>query len=111
MRATDLRIGNYVYWKGTETVITVKQIMVDQFDPIPLTPEWGRKFFEYTNGVSWCNDKDGFGIGLVYEDGLWCAEWNGNWLCNLDYVHELQNLVYDITKKTFNTKDHGNDSL
>jgi hypothetical protein len=112
MKATELRIGNYylafgVDLKQVET-LTKDKILID-FTPIPLTEEWLFKFgFE--------DDRDNlmilrkgvfeFSFDKVDKDGISLYEkWDGNFLYNVEYVHEFQNLHFVLTGEELVVKE------
>lgn len=109
MKATELRIGNYV----TETNIGVT--LVNLFDleniqnedtnyqPIPLTEEWLLKlgFKLYPSG-SYCFDlfsvNEYLAIDLKYNKGFAYIRTDEDSLkIKLEYVHQLQNLYFALT--------------
>ena len=126
IKANELRIGNYVYWsvnpyknnleeitgifidteglvEKDEMIISTKTMdgeLFSEFKPIPLTEErlldFGFEYFEehsigkgYRDKISIRLNKDG-GFYYVYGIGEYSL---------LKYVHELQNLVFALTKK------------
>jgi hypothetical protein len=111
MKASDLRIGNYVYdTLGKVNKIDLEAITYivkephNQVKPIPLTKEWLLKIgFEfavdtwYLNGFSlweteFGDDKGATGIGYFYE-----LRAKGMMDKHIQYLHELQNLYYSLT--------------
>jgi len=128
MKATELRIGNYVkcYVKGiTDRFDTVqlniyhltdicKQIKDYKYEPIPLTEEWLLKFgFQDTDSYFNLLDFPDFRITWsvrVVESGerknFWLDE---NFLevfqQNIKHVHQLQNLYFALTGEELEIKD------
>lgn len=118
MKARELRIGNYVTKKGKTRPCQIKGIYYDngygldngysysleEISPIELTDEWFEKFgFEYTQhqgGVEYIG-KNGFSIyfhpEFKEEVGGSASRNFGGISVYINYVHELQNLVYVLT--------------
>lgn len=115
----ELRIGNYVYM-GNNTVfpdkiqdISSTIISSELFSafspetlyPIPLTQDWIEKlgadnlgYYFIEKGSTWNSPvgEDGFFFGMDEEGGIE--------ICRVKFVHQLQNLVYDITGKELTLK-------
>jgi len=119
MKVSELRIGNLLRDKVTKTELRVTKLteqdivtyVIDRsmfplqdgwgIEPIPLTEERLLKFgFE--------DDRDNlmilrkgvfeFYFDKVDKDGISLYEkWDGNFLCNVEYVHEFQNLHFALT--------------
>jgi hypothetical protein len=101
MKASELRIGNYVNDSiGLITIGLNGNIkFADAYHPIPLTEEWLMKFgFEYTKidlGFNQYRNKilelsitpNGYEIFFTYK-----------WI-NIKYVHSLQNLYFALTNE------------
>jgi hypothetical protein len=118
MKASDLRIGNYIsplgmgitvvegfcLWDGLIQSSHFAERGIEDFKAIPLTKEWLLKIgFEfavdtwYLNGFAlweteWGDDKGGTGIGYFYE-----LREKGMMDKHIEYVHQLQNLYYSLT--------------
>jgi hypothetical protein len=113
MIANELRIGNYVDFKGNlqkdeDQIIKACDFTAIDFDssliePIPLTEEWLIKFglkkekdrgcgFNYTN-----NSKR---FKLIYFDGAYGLK-NSRYY-NIKHVHQLQNLYFALTGEELN---------
>jgi len=122
MKATELRVGNYINEVGTGIIqVTPENILylykqygiTNKFDPIKLTKEWmvRFKFKQYTpmqEPSTWFNmikimDKS------LYSDGIY--RWNGreNHVI-LRYVHQLQNLYFALTGEELPTKPNNEPS-
>ena len=122
MKATELRIGNYIVYNGGQpedidefTIIEVQDIAWAQqkneefnkyHSPIPLTEEWLLKlgFNRVENGyygnMSYnrpCWIKFSFTI-LIWDDGTFVYDWNGGNTI-LKNVNQLQNLYFALTGK------------
>lgn len=130
MKATDLRIGNWIIHEDTFGMVyneTTKQItngselddlQLSQSKPIPLTEEWLVKFgFE----KSWsCMDYDRYqkeGFNMLKDYGEQCIKLprdGGGYIhlncgyydneIDFDYVHQLQNLYHALTGKELTIK-------
>lgn len=104
MKANELRVGNWVRKKGSDTKIQVDPSILNvseliNYQPIPLTPEilekcgfvvvssWtysyplkgNLKFFYYIGERGWC-------IGLKQYADFRC-----------EYLHQLQNTIHALT--------------
>lgn len=114
MKATELRIGNYVYpgedeFEDNAFVVDAGDILACRkgtykYKPIPLTEEWLVKFgfkqcgewfilngFLHQNiAISIIHRKTTFGDNEEYE------------IENIKYVHQLQNLYFALTGKELN---------
>jgi len=110
MKATELRIGNLVNNKeGNIVYVNPNHLIVlaygieNVFKPIPLTEEWLLKF-EFEKNQS--PNKD-IQVGLVNDDfanNVMSVVWRGFILVKIQYVHQLQNLFYSITKEELTPK-------
>ena len=113
MEAKELRIGNYVSYATQETLIlditrTHAELgyymdsvgferKYHEFRPIPLTEEWALRLG--ANNTFYNNYLD-FEYFEIYEsNGIWYVEKEGVILCELKYVHQLQNLYFALTGK------------
>lgn len=129
----ELRLGNYVMYEQTTHVVTaISRTLVethwhggtenyfhltDELDPIPLTEEVLLKC-----GFSDKDYKQGY-IGIDYESGAMTFDFVlnkpgviGNWnkcytfslpehrFVNIDYLHQLQNLYFDLTGEELEVK-------
>ena len=122
MKASELRIGNYVYFHGD-----VEEINIDHFNifniikdgvllPIPLTEEWLEKLgFEICgyNQLSWRHTEH---IKNFELDGINWADADypeyqflnyniGNDIFSIHYVHQLQNLYFALTREELKLKE------
>jgi hypothetical protein len=122
MKATELRIGNYVDRNGLMVIRTIKTKQVSFYDtinknnthyfnldehtkPIPLTEEWLLKLgFEKRNKLShnWhlC-DVPYFAPHIRFEKKIFTAfKWSSSEACalqSIQYVHQLQNFYFALT--------------
>lgn len=100
MKASELRIGNWVNFKGKP-----HKWQRDDFDdvyfelhsPILLTPEWLEKF-----GFNQSGNKDIFILkGFeVDNEPFGLVKYSEGWLWDfvtIKYVHQLQNLYFTLT--------------
>lgn len=110
MKATELRIGNYVYQSDAygDTPITGYQIY--QFDtfcrggivadyykgfkPIPLTEEWLLRFGFEKDDTIWIKHPI---YGLLEKNGRFFIELGETGGIYIQYVHQLQNLYFALT--------------
>lgn len=124
MKANELRIGNWIQFRYTETPVRItlgdfvreyNDEHLEDYEPIPLTEEWLIKFGfrKYKNGYI-ITPSMGMDYGYVIEH----YEWRGDWAfgilyydpardCDIDevynfcgtglkHVHQLQNLFYSL---------------
>jgi len=112
MKATELRIGNWVHAKGInvdgEVSIDILRLITDgkgkDYKPIPLTEEWLEKFgFEEKRKgryviMSKYIDDDTF---IDWDgDGSWGLQQSDDWVTfppTIKYIHQLQNLYFALT--------------
>jgi len=106
MKATELRIGNWVHDVVGDFQINGHQIdmlerRVVTYKPIPLTEEWLIKFgFELEGyykkyplySVMQHDESELICIGSINDSGNICCS-------NVKYVHQLQNLYFSLTGK------------
>jgi hypothetical protein len=116
MTANELRIGNWVYWNGPSSKekaliysITKDEIifycgdsgLIEEIEGIPLTPKRLLKlgFIEF-------EDKTFIHDSLRYsdkfklrEDGVLVYVTSEVYITDLKYVHQLQNLFFELTRK------------
>ena len=102
MKASELRIGNFVY-NGFKEVLKGKSICTSSYagynietcKPIPLTEEWLFKF----GFKKWKNKKIWTFTGvMIYQmkDGKFYRGRKSCRIC-IDTVHQLQNLYFALT--------------
>lgn len=110
IKSEELRIGNLVYVPEFEIELTVSNLTkhelnfaygVVQIEPIPLIKEWLEK-----NGKG--NDIEPYCIGefelYIDDDKSVLVYWNGKYLINIRYAHQLQNLHFILTTKELTIK-------
>lgn len=136
MNASELRIGNFVYWPtdeggqecqvdGVKTHISETIFFKDRFigaqadavKPIPLTVDWLKRFgFDFVNnwGYSKMINEDGDMIGyysnryfLIPEDAPIIGYWVN---VKIEYVHQLQNLYFALTGEELTPEHLSEDS-
>jgi hypothetical protein len=107
MTANELRIGNWVYSKLTDTDFTIEAHDIvnisagfdnGKVQPIEITEEWLVKF-----GFKPDKDHEAFLVKYsltLLEHSDWFIVWhNGHALgIKIKYVHQLQNLYHALTK-------------
>ncbi len=118
MKATELRVGNWVKLDLVGTQNQVTQILekgvncgsigvlYEMIKPIPLTEEWLERFGFFKDGeywyrrpakippIYWINSKPLYGINLGSPS-----------LGMFSYVHELQNLIHALTGEELQTDE------
>jgi hypothetical protein len=108
MKASELRIGNYVFKDGEIFSIQILHISHTNIgiEPIPLTEDWLLRFgfdkkivdaeqnFYQVNEMVDIDDK-------VY----WKFYRNNEGLSKLQYVHQLQNLYFALTGEELTIKE------
>jgi len=122
MKATELRIGNQIMFtikfdKQPEDIISITandftlcMKYPDNYKPIPLTEEWLLKFgFEKQGHVKFIGEAyDRFVLGKngIYSvnEIAYIYEVNDHDLCELKYVHQLQNLYFSLTGEELTIK-------
>lgn len=120
MKASELRIGNYIYVPQRKSVEQIGGIeengrfilkhYVSSFsgifcaEPIPLTEEWLVKFgFEYDENEDWfvLDAESGVSFSHILEGTtLYFGRLESVWvdvLQEIKYVHQLQNLYFALT--------------
>jgi len=111
MKATELRIGNYIDYE-TEREIVTMQITYEyirlihngnkNFKPIELTEDWLLKFgFKYSlrlDDFMFKDQNDVFEIQPYKKGFLNLVIWHDNEILQeIKYVHQLQNLYFALT--------------
>jgi hypothetical protein len=120
MKAQDLRIGNWVQFRHTETPVLItladfvreyKDEHLEDYEPIPLTEEWLEWFGFKLPAHSWIGDKfhlSEYGKGSKYPNGgVWVVAMNKNnaIISEIQYVHQLQNLYFALTNTELELND------
>jgi len=112
MKATELRIGNYIKINGDLSYVTPNTIIALNeselsAEPIPVTEKW-LKDFGFIDKYKSCNNDwsiYGFTINQQSDEDV-----NGNkipqeqifyyqYQYDIKYVHQLQNLYFALTEK------------
>ena len=116
MNSKELRIGNLVEYDDEVVTVTgvteenpfVNTITPDYLDyeeitPIPIKEEWLLKFGFKKPAHVWIGTKFWMSRGGTYDRDfyLWHCALNKNnaGLCDIRYVHQLQNLYFALTNK------------
>ena len=106
MVAQELRIGNLIEQGVIEIMsenavwINEKLLLIDEIQSIPLTEEWLVKFgfekskYEYFTKFAGNNVMTIF----IFQERIKVDIVN-QFICNIHYVHQLQNLYFALTKK------------
>ena len=105
MKASELRINNYLYNDGVVVKIDARTIFdiwddkgLKNYQPIPLTEEWLLRFgFEKKgmNRTRWTFWK----IDLVEDEkGIYSFDESRIYI-DIKYVHQLQNLYFALTNE------------
>ena len=114
MNVKDLRIGNYLRKENTVVQIDARSIFdmsapngMSKYEPIPLTEEWLLKFgFIDRYNARWLQDNKMTTWEVTIIDGKFHVTVNGDEyrLCELHYVHELQNVYHSLTGEELTLK-------
>lgn len=124
MKATELRIGNWVRIKDVpttkewqvESIGNLQQVAgqlwsIEELEPIQLTEEWLTRFGFKLPAHSWIGDKfhlSEYGEGSKHPNGgVWVVAMNKNnaIISEIQYVHQLQNLYFALTGKELQTDE------
>ena len=125
MKATELRIGNYVYHTDAgeiqvnKTDIAEYEICYETLiEPIPLAEEWLQKF-GFIENIKDVPYQPSYSINIrltifylrpSYKGGYYWGFMNDGKDCelndvlNIKYVHELQNLYFVLTNQELEIK-------
>ena len=108
MKASELRINNYLYNDGVVVKIDARTIFdiwddkgLKNYKPIPLTEEWLLKFG--FNGECESFHMEGITIEEVSDGGKWVVYMFDEYhavecsLAIVQHVHQLQNLYFALT--------------
>ena len=106
MKATELRIGNYVTKDDNQIYVTdfITINMAHNYKPSPLTEEWPLKF--RFKRLSHSNDylKGDFKIDLKGYFFIYIKDIGWILLCQVKYIHKLQNLYFALTGQELEMK-------
>jgi len=111
MKASELRIGNYILFSEDNTIFEVGSIEEKgftvqnkeettwieayQFEPITLTEEWLLKFGFQKNGCYYISEETN--IEFYLTNGKLYCELHGETIFNIENVHQLQNLYFALS--------------
>ncbi len=116
MSASELRIGNWVYEDDGQGMLPnrispnklIAILYGDKgFSYIPITEEWLKRF-GFTKGkiFFWCPKKDYISAYFDSVGELAININNGDaYACTVEYVHQLQNLYFALTKEELITTE------
>ena len=120
MKATELRIGNWVKWNyeersdGNAYPVEFGYELDDIKNnpnivkPIPLTEEWLKRFGYYTSNGPWGTIAvRGDGRKTTYQLDRYGEYWTHDregYRVDLKYVHQLQNLYFALTGQELELK-------
>jgi hypothetical protein len=119
MNLNELRIGNYIQWNNFKEarIMNYKDFSIiyelllnnnyEDIKPIPLTEEWLERFNFYKIGNEYSLADGFFYICFkFYKNGnkkIWINGEGEKYIKGeemfINYVHQLQNLYLDLTKK------------
>lgn len=127
MKATELRIGNLVngphgvaeiteighqdgwaeYFEYREDVSRAFDFEIQMINPIPLTEEWLKKFGFYTVAGRWYIEIYNGARAIVVNRIIVEIhdELIRTFLCDIKYVHQLQNLYFALTGEELEIKN------
>lgn len=115
MKATELRIGNWVMYSSkiqvNENKIRECVDYPERFAPIKLTEEWLERFGFKLPAHTWIGDKfhlSEYGEGSKHPNGgVWVVAMNKNnaIIAEIQYVHQLQNLYFALTGEELQTDE------
>lgn len=135
MKASELRIGNLLYFKNTHDVAKVELIHNNHFDcrdeygsfipngnyePIPLTEEWLLKFGFKRHDKGSVSAQFSYGTNPVTQDYLiylkWIKDYQSNYQLKgfpfynnghfeIKTVHQLQNLIHSLCGEELELKE------
>jgi hypothetical protein len=116
VKATEVRIGNLVYYNGIEAFVTLPDIKAMLgvsamlYKPIPLTDEWLVRFGATQESISLCfkGIKVGGSVLNINPDNGVCWVTMGINILNIpqliQHVHQLQNLYFALTGEELTIK-------
>ena len=116
MKATELRIGNWIMAQGLSSKVTIgmlKEIFLnsEEYGPDFLTEDWleymGFKQFDKEDNcwaIGYKEEEFGYSCDFevnINKDNSWHVE---IYAVTLEYVHQLQNLYFALTGKELEFK-------
>ena len=107
IKANELRIGNYIKRRSQEKTLTVDIGLLTKvqrqgflFSPIPLTEETllkvkgiHRAFYHVFENIELGLD------GADFVEGYYSVKVGGVFITKIKYLHQLQNMHFELTKK------------
>ena len=121
MKATELRLGNYVYHESStcklETVLAFEN--VEEYNPIPLTEEWLLKFEFKEDKIrsQFFKDCGEYIMKISVNVFSGTLKKESSWFVNIltgygsqpvtlvkQYVHQLQNLYFELRDEELEIK-------
>ena len=114
MKATELRIGNYIDYTTEREIVTMQTTYEyirlihngnKNFKPIPLTEEWLLKF-GFVKEFNADENSDSFYLKdcddsfyIDYDNSWYIGATSYGYLKGIHYVHQLQNLYFALTNE------------
>ena len=116
MKASELRIGNSIMQDDELVFVTWWRLELMEknkieYKPIPLTDEWLIKFgFNEMLGKFVINPNSGYNACVALRNNKWHlynddCDAECNIICEVETVHRLQNLFFDIWNFELEIKD------
>jgi hypothetical protein len=113
MKANELRIGNWVRQRESDTYIQIEQYLLCNeelchYQPIPLTEDWLFKFDFISNPYEDRYEKVPIHVECLKSKGatyLWIEN-----MPHIKYVHQLQNLYFALTGEELTYERESNES-
>tara|TARA_R110000751_G_scaffold5019_2_gene23725 strand:+ start:4120 stop:4494 length:375 start_codon:yes stop_codon:yes gene_type:complete len=118
MKTAELRIDNWVQFRHTETPVKItlgdfareykNERHLEDYEPIPLTEEWLKRFGFRLPAHTWIGDKfhlSEYGKGSKYPNGkVWVVAMSKNnaIIAEIKHAHQLQNLYHALTGEELN---------
>lgn len=121
MKANELRIGNYInsksskadYWEVLSEDIDKIFNSPDHYFGIPLTEEWFVKFgyksrhskFKTGTKIECFPADNGLWFSKRAMDNYWAVMDMEHAISSIEFVHELQNIVFIVDKRELTIKE------
>lgn len=105
MKLEELRVGNWVYaLKSQPDPIQIGELFHiwkgRDYSPIPISKEWLEKIgfekFQFKDQSERYRFKDNLYIDIVLYPTI-RFEWRRTPICAIKYVHEVQNICFDLS--------------